>query len=78
MISPAGDPANQRVAVLAIGRHDAVVLAERVQRTNTYGFLPDVEVQEPPDLLLRIELGALLLESANADHVPQQLEDVVT
>ena len=50
----------------------------RAAGADAHCFLPDVEVQEPSDLLLRIELGALLLEPANADHVPQQIENVVT
>ena len=57
--------------MLAIGSDDVVVLAKRVHRAHAYGLFADVQVQEPADLLLRVELGALLLEPAYANHVAQ-------
>ena len=73
-----GDPSHQRLTVLAIGRHDVVVFPERMHRADAYGLFADVEVQEPADLLFRIELRALFLEPADADHIPQQLERMLT
>ena len=67
-----GNAANQGMAVLPIGRHDVVVLTQRVQSPHRDGLFADVKVQEPADLLLRIELRALLLEPSNANHVAQQ------
>ena len=57
------------MAVLSIGGHDVVVLTKRVQSPHRDGLLPDVEVQEPANLLLCVELRALFLEPANANHV---------
>ena len=72
---PAGvDPARQRVAMLAIGGDDGVFCRQRTHATGGDSFLPDVEVQESPDLPRAVQLGTLLLEPPNAEHVTQERE----
>ena len=46
---------------------------ERLHHADGDGLLADVEVQEAADLAGAVELGALLLEPADAQHLPQQL-----
>ena len=64
--------ARERVTVLAIGRDDGVVRAERRHHADGDRLLADVEVQEAADLARAVELGALLLEAADAQHLAQQ------
>ena len=72
MIAPGGNAADERVAVLAIRGDDRVVGLQRVDRAGGHRFLADVQVQEAADLLLAVEVGAPLLEAADAHHVAQQ------
>ena len=41
-----------------------------------YGLLPDVEVQEPADLTLRVHLHGAFLEEPDQHHRPVHLEDI--
>ena len=62
--------AHERVPVLAIGRDDPVALFEHRDDADRDRFLAVVEMHEASDLLLRVELRALVLEAADADHLP--------
>jgi GTP cyclohydrolase III len=66
--------AGQRVAVLAVGGDNAVVFAENGDHAHGDRLLAVIEMQEPADLLLGVELGAFVLEMADADHALEQLE----
>jgi len=57
------------VAVLAIRRDDRVVWPERADHARRDRLLPDVQVKEAADLARAVELGALLLEAADAQHL---------
>jgi hypothetical protein len=64
------------MAMLAVGGDDGVGRLERLHRADRHRLLADVEVKEAADLLLRVQLRALLLEAADPDHLPQELEAV--
>src|SRR5512138_1351769 len=64
--------AQQRLAVLSIGGDDVVLGRERRHGARRHGFLPNVEVQEAADLARAVELGALLLQPPDAQHVGEQ------
>jgi len=66
--------ASKGVAVLAIGCDDSVVRPECLHHTDGHSFLPDVEMEESPDLLGLIELCAPLLEPADPEHPPEKVE----
>ena len=66
-----GDAAHQRLAVLAVGADNVVIVTERVERPHGDGFLPDVEVAKAADLAEGIRLGGLLFEAADEQHLPQ-------
>ena len=70
------DAARQRVAVLAIRRDDGVLRRQRLHHADGDRLLADVEVQEAADLAGAVELRALLLEAADAQHLVQQVERV--
>ena len=66
--------AHQRMAMLAVGRDDPVALLEHRDDADGDRLLAVIEMQEASDLLLGVELGAFVLEPANADHLLQQVE----
>ena len=68
----------QRLPVVAVGGHDGVTRLQRSHDTDRDRFLPVVEVQEAADLLRLVELDALGLEAANAQHLPVQVLQVRT
>src|SRR5690606_1936102 len=47
-------------------------------RADRDRLLTDVEVEEAADLALRIELGRLLLEAPDAEHLPEQVHEVLS
>ena len=63
------DAPRQRMAVLAVGGDDRVVRRERLHHADRDSLLADVQVQEAADLRRGVELGALLLEAADAQHL---------
>ena len=68
--------AHQGMAMLAIGGDDPVARLEHRDDTDRHRLLSVIEMQEASDLLLGVKLGTFVLEPANADHVPQQVERV--
>ena len=69
--------ARERMAVLAVRGHHRVIAGERGHRARRNRFFSDVQVQEPADLLLGVELRALLFEAAHAQHLTQEGERLV-
>src|SRR5262245_5938572 len=63
----------QAVAVLAIGGDRVVIRPKRGRRADRDRFLADVEMQESADLAEGIRLRGLLLETADEEHVGQEL-----
>src|SRR3989441_13180735 len=51
-----GDAARQRLAVLAVGGDDVIVVAQRRERADRHRLLSDVEMAEPTDLAQRVRL----------------------
>lgn len=68
--------AHQGMAMFAIGRDDPVARLEHRDYADGDRLLSVIEVQEAPDLLLGVELGAFVLEPADADHVLKQVESM--
>jgi hypothetical protein len=54
--------AHQRLAVFAVGRDDPVAIGQDRDDPGGDRLLPVIEMQEAADLLLRVELGAFVLE----------------
>jgi hypothetical protein len=72
-----GHPAHQRLAVFAVRGHDGVVRREGLHGPDRDGLLADVEMEKPPDLAQGVELGGLLLEAADQEHLAQEPVGVV-
>jgi hypothetical protein len=70
-------PAGQHVAVVAVGGDALVAFLRRGLETHDDGFLPDVEVTEPPDEAHPVELARLLLEAADQEHFPVVVKQFV-
>ena len=66
----------ERVAVFAVGRHHPVARLQCSRDADSNSLFAIIEVQEAADLLLRVELVAFLLETADADHVPEKVADM--
>ena len=64
--------AHQCVTVFAVGRHDLVVRAQHRNDARRNRLFPVIEMKKPADLFLRVDLGAFVLETPDADHVPEQ------
>ena len=64
--------ARERLAVLAVGGHEVVRVAERLGGADDGGLLTDAEMEEAADLGLRVHLARALLEAADEEHL---LED---
>src|SRR4029079_422460 len=64
--------ARDGLAVLAVGRHQVVGVAERLGGADDRGLLADAEGEEAADLRLRVHLARALLETADEQHL---LED---
>ena len=73
MIAPAGMPRIKRVAVLTVCGHNGIVGTQLRDDASRNGFLPDVEVEEPANLHLPVELGTPFLKDAYPDHVGQHV-----
>ena len=65
------------MAVLTIGRDHRVRRRQRLHRTDGDRLLADVEMHEPADFLLLIQLGAFLLETPDARHRAEQLQQML-
>ena len=72
-----GDATRQRMTVLAVRRDDRVLRRKRLHGADGHGFLADVEMQEAANLAGAVQLGALLLEAADAQHLAQQRSRVI-
>jgi hypothetical protein len=72
-----GHPLEQRVAVLAVGADHRVARPQRLHPAHRHRLLADVEVQEPADLLLLVELGRLLLQPADPQHLGVEVQAVL-
>jgi hypothetical protein len=66
--------ARQGVAVVAVVGDDVVFLAESPDRADRDGLFADVEVAETADLAVSVGFGALLLETADEDHLTVQVD----
>ena len=66
--------AHERMAVLAIGGDDPVALLQHRDDADGDRLFAVIEMQEAADLFLRVELRALVLEAADADHLLQQIQ----
>jgi hypothetical protein len=67
----------ERVAVVAVGGDDVIVLAHDGHAANGDGFLADIEVEEAADLALLVASEAALLEAADAHHVAVEGDQLV-
>ena len=74
---PRGDALGVRVAVLAVGRDDVVLVLERGDRADAHGLLPDDQVEEAADLALRVGLRGGLLEAADREHLAVQRRELL-
>jgi hypothetical protein len=63
-----GRAASERLAVLAVGRHQVVVVAQRARGAHDRGLLADRQVEEAADLGLGVHLARALLEAADQQH----------
>ena len=61
--------ARERLAVLAIGRHEVVGFAQRLGGADDGALLADREVEEAADLGLGVHLAGALLEAADEHHL---------
>ena len=68
-------PAGDGLAVLAVGGHQVVLVAERLGGADDGRLLADAQVQEAADLRLRVHLAGALLEAPDQQHL---LEDQPT
>ena len=64
--------------MLAIGGDDRIVRGEGLHRSDRHRFLADVEMEEAADLSEAVELDGLLLETADPEHLMQELLRVIT
>ena len=62
------DAADQRLAVLAISRHNGVVAARAPASRRPHSPPPRLQMKKAANLLGAVELGATLLEAADAEH----------
>jgi hypothetical protein len=60
------------MTVLAVRSDDGILLGQCRHHARRNRFLADVQVQEAADLAGAVDLGALLLEAPDADHLAQQ------
>src|SRR5579871_2872135 len=67
---------SEGVSMFSIGGYDRVFCPNRLHHTDTDRLLSYIEVQKTTDLLLRIQLGALLLETPDQQHLTQQVIEV--
>src|SRR6266540_3814622 len=70
--------ARQRVAMLAIGCDDRVLWRKRSHRAGRHRLFADVKVQKTVNLTEAVQLGAFLLEAADAQHLAQERQRMVT
>ena len=62
----------QRMRVAPVGGDDVVVIAHQRTGADGNGFLPDIEVHEAAHLALLVVTERALLESPDAQHLPQK------
>jgi hypothetical protein len=68
----------QRITVIAVVGDQVVVRAHLADGAHADGLLADVEVEEPADLALDVELGTALLEAAYEEHLPVQRQRLIS
>jgi hypothetical protein len=68
------DALGDRLAVFAVTGDDVIVPAKSGNRTNSYGFLADVEMAEPANLAHAVGFSALLFEAPNQQHLVKHPE----
>ena len=59
--------------MLAVGGDDPVILIERLQRADGDSLFAVIEMQETTNLLVAIKLGAAVFETADAQHLVEQV-----
>jgi hypothetical protein len=67
----------KRMAVVAVGRDDAVARGEGCGHAHGDRLLSVVKMQEAADLFLGVKLEAGFLEAADPDHVAQERAGMV-
>src|SRR3972149_3680600 len=73
---PAGIRApRQQVTVISVSREDGVIRPEQVQRGDPGHLLTDVDMKVPERMAARSEQDESLLEAANEEHEPIELEE---
>jgi hypothetical protein len=70
-----GHAARERHAVVSVGRQDGIVRTQGRKRSHGHRFLPDVEVTEAADAALTVGLGGAFLQSADSQHLAQELHE---
>ncbi len=65
------------MAVLSVGRDDRVASVQGTHRADGDRFLADVEMEKAADLLLLVELAGFLLQAADSDHLPEEIEQML-
>src|SRR5271169_5223648 len=65
---------HERMAMFTIGRNDSISLLKNRDHADRDGLLAIIEMEKASNLLLRVELGAFVLEPSNADHLFQEIE----
>src|SRR4051812_27190214 len=63
-----------RVTVVAVRCDHVVVLAHQGAAADGDGFLADVEMEEPADLLGLVSAETALFEAANPHHLTEELD----
>ena len=66
-------PAGEGMPVLAVGGDDGVLRSERLHDADRAGLFPDAQVEEPSDLRGAVELDASFLETANSEHLGEEV-----
>ena len=69
--------ARERVAVVAVGGDERVVRPERRHGPGRDRLLADVEVEEAADLAQAVQLGRLLLEAPDEEHLAKEREPLL-
>ena len=71
-----GDPARQRVSVLAIRGNDVVVGGQRLHHADADRFFTAVEMEKAANLLGAVRFGTLIFETPDQEHAAQLGESV--
>jgi hypothetical protein len=66
--------ARQGMAMLAVGRNDAIAGFKGLHATYGDRFFTYIEVEKAADLAALIQLGALFFQAPDAQHLAKQME----